>query len=640
MLRTAAFARRLQLGTRQIRTSSARASVTVGGNTDLVNPDRATCTASEALVETLSRHNVTKVWGIVGSAFIDPLDLFPAAGIEFIDVQHEQNAVHMADAYSKITGNVGVVIGQNGPGISNMVTGIATAYLTHSPVVVISPQSGSDSMGKLGFQELAQLPMFSNITKYQVHVENAARMSELTSLALNRAIAEGGPTQVNYSRNILKEVHEFKFAGPREINPIIPDPSTIDDIVQRLLDAKRPVLLAGGGLHEASAVQKLAKTLNIPVATTYLHNDSYPMSDAHAVGALGYMGSKAAMRCVEESDLVVAIGTRINPFGITNQYGMQYWDNDRDLIQIDRNQAALAVSCTPTLAVHGDAVGTIEAVNKALRKKKDEIDARDTTHQTDFAKYRQEWDVERIPTGATGTIGEDGLISPKLVLNSFKNVLSTLKDPVVTTDIGHCCSQALAYLEFDKPRSLLTAGTFGSCGTAIPMAIGARFADDKRPVFALVGDGAVNMQGINELLTCFRNKLGITIIVFRNGVWGAELLNQLIWTDARAVGTEINNPSIAGIAKAFGVQGVTVSGSTEELEKQIKKAASRQKKGITTLIEVMCTSEMGAPFRSDAMSCPTRYLPKFKHLSTDTANYGRQFVKTTPPPTTASQEEE
>ena len=184
----------------------------------------------------------------------------------------------------------------------------------------------------------------------------------------------------------------------------------------------------------------------------------------------------------------------------------------------------------------------------------------------------------------------------------------------------------LWYLEFNRPNSLFTAGTFGSCGTSIPMAVGARFADKDRPIFALVGDGAVNMQGINELLTCKRNNLGITIICFRNEVWGAELLNQLIWTDARAVGTEIDNPSISGIAEAFGAVGVTVDGSEENFEKVLKESIERQKNGETTLIEVMCTPNMGAPFRSDAMRCPERHLEKYKHLTTDYADYERQYT--------------
>lgn len=588
---------------------------------ELPDPEAAVCTASEALVETLVRHGIDKVWGIVGSAFIDPLDLFPAAGIEFIDVQHEQNAVHMADAYARVTGKPGVVIGQNGPGISNMVTGIATAYLNHAPVVVISPQSGSDSIGKLGFQELQQLPMFANITKYQVHVEHAGRIAELTGNALNRAVHEGGPTQLNYSRNLLKEVHDYTFKGPQNINAVIPDSGTIAEIADQIIAAASPVLVAGAGLRDPAEVQRLSAMLDIPVATTYLHNDSFPASDPRAVGSLGYMGSQAAMRCVQDSDLVIAVGSRLNPFGTTPQYGMQYWDPNKPLIQIDRNQAALGVSCNPSLAVHGDAIGTIAAVNAELDRRGAGGNQRHSP--IPYEQYRAEWHAERTPTGPG--VDEHGRMPPKHVLATLAEVLGELDEPVVTTDIGHCCSQSLAYLEFDRPQSLLTSGTFGSCGTAIPMAIGARLADADRPVFALVGDGAANMQGINELLTCWRNQLGVTVVVFRNEVWGAELLNQLIWTEARAVGTELRNPPISGIAKAFGVHGVTVAGSLGAVKAELHAAAERQKEGESTLIEIICTPEMGAPFRSDAMSCPERHMQKYRHLTANTADFKRQY---------------
>ena len=535
----------------------------------------------------------------------------------------------MADAYARITGKPGVVIGQNGPGISNMVTGIATAYLNHAPVVVISPQSGSDSIGKLGFQELQQLPMFANITKYQVHVEHAGRIAELAGNALNRAVHQGGPTQLNYSRNLLKEVHDYDFKGPLAINPVIPDGGTITEIADQILAAAAPVLVAGAGLRDPAEVQRLSAMLDIPVATTYLHNDSFPVSDPRAVGSLGYMGSQAAMRCVQDSDLVIAVGSRLNPFGTTPQYGMQYWDSKKPLIQIDRNQAALGVSCNPSLAVHGDAIGTIAAVNV-------ELEARGVAGRTakglvpgrcfpiPYEQYRDEWHAVRTPTGPR--VDEQGRLPPKHVLATLAEVLAELDEPVVTTDIGHCCSQSLAYLEFDRPQSLLTSGTFGSCGTAIPMAIGARFADTDRPVFALVGDGAANMQGINELLTCWRNQLGITVVVFRNEVWGAELLNQLIWTEARAVGTELRNPPISGIARAFGVHGVTVDGSLDAVKAELRAAAARQKVGESTLIEVICTAEMGAPFRSDAMSCPERHMHKYRHLTTETPDFKRQYT--------------
>lgn len=529
----------------------------------------------------------------------------------------------MADVYGRMTGIPGVAMGQNGPGISNMVTGVATAYLNHAPVCVITPQSGSDSIGKLGFQEIQQLPMFSNITKYQVHVEHPPRMNELLGRALDRCINLKGPTQMNYSRNTLGTVCEYEFKEPMRMNPVVPGPETIESIVNAILKAKKPVLLAGGGLENSEELRKLSERLNCPVATTYLHNDSFPFNDPRYVGPLGYMGSQAAMKCVMDSDLVVAVGTRLNPFGKTNQYNMAYWDDNRPLIQIDSNRDALGVSCNPSLPVHGDAAMTIKAVNTLLDQKG--VPTATGEAAIPFKQYMADW--HKFREAEHLKIDADGRIPPRMVLRTFGNVLRELEGPIVTTDIGHCCSQSLAYLEFDRPKSLFTAGTYGSCGTSIPMAVGARFADKDRPIFALVGDGAVNMQGINELLTCFRRKMGITVVCFRNEVWGAELLNQLIWTDGRAVGSEIENPSIAGIAKAFGAHGVTVSGSTETLAAELRAAANRQKNGESTLIEVMCTAEMGAPFRSDAMKCPTRYLPKYEHLTTETPDFQRQYKK-------------
>jgi sulfoacetaldehyde acetyltransferase len=335
------------------------------------------------------------------------------------------------------------------------------------------------------------------------------------------------------------------------------------------------------------------------------------------------MGSKAAMKCVEASDLVVAIGSRLNPFGTTKQYNIQYWDPERPLIQIDQNVEALGVSCQPTIAVHADAVATINAVNSRLAERKADLAARQAK-PLPYQQLRDEWKAERDDVKGPDA---EGRLPPKTVLHTLAAVMKDSGDSIVTTDIGHCCSQALAYLEFERPLSLFTAGTFGSCGTAIPLAAGARFADKERPIFALVGDGAVNMQGINEFLTCLRNGLGITVVCFRNEVWGAELLNQLIWTDARAVGTEIETPSISDIAKSFGAHGERVSGSVEALRKALDESVERQKEGKSTLLEVMCTSEMGAPFRSDAMYCPQRHLEKYQHLTTTTADFTRQYKK-------------
>ena len=575
--------------------------------------------ASEALVETLVRHNVERVFGIVGSAFIDPLDLFPAAGIQFVDVQHEQNAVHMADAYARQTGKHGVVMGQNGPGISNMVTGIATAYMNHSPVTVISPQSGSGSLGKLGFQEVDQMPMFSNITKYQAHVPNSARIPELVGRAFNVAAQQMGPTQVNIARDMFYDAHDYpEIRAPEKRAFEVPCPNDLARIVDMLNEAKCPMIVAGYGCRDVGPVQRLAEQLKCPVATTYLHNDVYPSTDPHFVGPLGYMGSKAAMRSVADSDCILALGTRLNPFGTTKQYGIDYWDPHKPLIQVDRNPDALGVSCSPLIAVCADASESAAEIEKGL------ITSRPNA-SIPFTRYKNEWKLELAESSVQ--LPENPSLRPKAILRTLALEMQHMRDPVVTTDIGHCCSQALSYLEFSRARSLLTAGTFGSCGTAIPFAMGSRMADPDRPVIALVGDGAANMQGINECLTATRYGLGVTIVVFRNNVWGAELLNQLIWTDARAVGTVIDNPPIHKIAQAFGCLGVRV-GELDDFTKELRLSVERQQEGRTTLIEVDCSSEMGAPFRSDAMRCPERLLPKYAHLSTLSADFDRQWIET------------
>ena len=254
---------------------SFRSTASFGSTTGAAT---VTCSASEALVETLVAHNIKKVFGIVGSAFIDPLDLFPAAGIEFVDVQHEQNAVHIADAYSRLA-RLRVSLSA-GPGISNMVTGVATAYLTRA-CVRHHPAVRFRLHWKTRVSRTQAVAMFSNITKYQVHVENPSRISELTSLAFNRAQSENGPTQLNYSRNILNHV-DYNVAGPSRRSKIVPDHDTVSDMVDLLLNAEKPVLIAGYGLKESSEVQKLAERLDTPVATTYLHNDCYQKQQARS----------------------------------------------------------------------------------------------------------------------------------------------------------------------------------------------------------------------------------------------------------------------------------------------------------------------------------------------------------------------
>jgi sulfoacetaldehyde acetyltransferase len=253
-------------------------------------------TPSEAFVETMLSHGVKDVFGIVGSAYMDALDLFPAAGIRFISVAHEQNAAHMADGYARVSGRHGVCIGQNGPGITNFVTAIAAAYWAHSPVVAITPEAGSMGTGLGGFQETEQMPIFSKITKYQVHVNSPARIAELTHRAFTIALQERGPVQVNIPRDYFYGEIEVAIPRPQALEPSAGSPASLQRAAELFARAEFPVLLAGGGVVMAGGVPEavaLAEYLACPVVTSYLHNDAFPACHAQACGPLGYCGGDA-----------------------------------------------------------------------------------------------------------------------------------------------------------------------------------------------------------------------------------------------------------------------------------------------------------------------------------------------------------
>ena len=267
-------------------------------------------TPSEAFVETLAANGVKHVFGIVGSAYMDALDLFEPAGIRFISVAHEQGAGHMADGYSRVLNQPGVCIAQNGPGITNFVTAIAAAYWAHSPVVMITPETGSGTMGLGGFQETEQLPIFSKITKYQAHVSRPDRIAELTNRAFHMAMLERGPTQVNIPRDFFYGEIDVAIANPIRISRGPGSSESLDEAARLLASAKFPVMVAGGGLimsNGIDAARALAEHLQCPVVTSYLHNDAFPKDHELMCGSLGYMGSKAAMRVIQKADVVLAL---------------------------------------------------------------------------------------------------------------------------------------------------------------------------------------------------------------------------------------------------------------------------------------------------------------------------------------------
>jgi sulfoacetaldehyde acetyltransferase len=578
---------------------------------------RQRMTPSEALVETLASRGVRDVFGIVGSAFMDALDIFPAAGIRFIPVAHEQGAAHMADGYSRVSGRHGVCIAQNGPGITNFVTGIAAAYWAHSPVVFITPETGSMTLGLGGFQETEQLPIFSKITKYQGHVNNPARMAEIAARCFDRAMLEQGPAQLNIPRDYFYGDIEAAVPAPIRIGRGPGDSADLDSAAELLAQAKFPVMLAGGGVIMSEGVAEtiaLAEFLDAPVCNSYLHNDSFPASHRLWVGPLGYQGSKAAMKLIAEADVVLALGTRLGPFGTLPQHGLDYWPKEAKIIQVDSDARMLGLVKPISVGINGDAREAAAALLARLGARPRGSDANRETRLARIAGEKRAWESE-----LEGWTHEKDPYSLEVAKNSKhlhpRQVLRELEkampaDAMVSTDIGNICSVANSYLRFERPRSMLAAMSFGNCGYAFPVVCGAKVSSPDRPAIAYVGDGAWGIS-LNELLTCAREEIGVTVVVFNNGQWGAEKKNHVDFYSRRYQAVNLKNPSWSEVARAFGCDGVTVD-SLADVGPALRRAVKAQSDGRTTVLEILVTQELGDPFRRDALSKPVRYLKKYQ----------------------------
>jgi sulfoacetaldehyde acetyltransferase len=581
----------------------------------IVVSGRTRMTPSEAFVETLVAQGVTEVFGIVGSAYMDALDLFPAAGIRFVPTVHEQGSAHMADGYARVSGRHGVCIGQNGPGITNFVTAIAAAYWAHTPVVALTPETGSMTLGLGGFQETDQLPIFSKITRFQAHINNPARMAELTARAFDRAVLEMGPAQVNIPRDYFYGEIECEIPQPIRIERGAGGERDLAAAAELLAQARFPVIIAGGGVIMSEGVQacvQLADALGAPVVNSYLHNDSFPAGHALACGPLGYHGSKAAMKVINKADVVLALGSRLGPFGTLPQYDFDYWPKNAKLIQVDADARVLGLVKKTAVAVCGDARQAAEALflklkGRSLAVNRDEVKALVTQEKKAWAAELASWDHEKDSWSLEVAKGSK-YMHPRQMLRELEKALPP--DSMVSTDIGNICQIANSYLKFERPRSMFGAMMFGNCGYAFPTMIGCKVAAPERTAIAYVGDGAWGMS-FGELLTCVREKIPVTAVVFNNEQWGAEKKNHVDFYANRFLGVNLENPSFAAIAKAMGAEGLRVE-SLSDVGAALRDACKAQKEGKTTVLEMMCTRELGDPFRRDALKKPHRMLDKYK----------------------------
>mmetsp|Transcript_141247 Transcript_141247/g.438951 ORF Transcript_141247/g.438951 Transcript_141247/m.438951 type:complete len:620 (+) Transcript_141247:87-1946(+) len=573
-------------------------------------------TTEEAFIKVLQKHKIRHAFGIIGSAMMPISDLFPAAGIKFWDCAHECNAGMMADGYSRSTGNMSMMIAQNGPGITNFVTPVKTAYWNHTPLLLITPQAANKTIGQGGFQEVEQMAMFKDCVCYQEELRDPTRILEVLNRVVEKAVRGSAPAQMNIPRDMWCKVVELEIPAGVTLERSSGGARSVASAAELLSSAKFPVILNGAGviLSEGgiAASQKLAERLSAPVCCNYQHNDAFPGSHALFAGPLGYNGSKAAMELISKADVVLALGTRLNPFSTLPGYGMDYWPKDAKLIQVDINGDRIGLTKPVAIGIQGDARLVADGILAQLSPEAGSFDraGREALIGSTRAAWASELEAMDHELDDPGTTWNERCrqrhpdrMSPRTAWRAIKRVLPS--DAIISSDIGNNCAIGNAYPSFEGGRKYLAPGLFGPCGYGFPSIIGAKIGQPGVPVVGFAGDGAFGIS-MNELTACGRGDWPpVTMVVFRNYQWGAEKRNTTLWYSDNFVGTELSDGvEYAEVAKACGLKGAKVT-TAAALEEALRGAIEGQmQRRETTLIEVVLNQELGEPFRRDAMTAP------------------------------------
>ncbi|TRD17825.1 sulfoacetaldehyde acetyltransferase [Palleronia caenipelagi] len=573
-------------------------------------------TTEEAFVKTLQKHGIRHAFGIIGSAMMPISDLFPKAGITFWDCAHEGSAGMMADGYTRATGEMSMMIAQNGPGITNFVTAVKTAYWNHTPLLLVTPQAANKTIGQGGFQEVEQMKLFEDMVAYQEEVRDPTRIAEVLARVIGKAHHLSAPVQINIPRDFWTQVVDIELPTAVEFERAAGGEKAVAEAAKLMSEAKNPVILNGAGVVLSdggiAASQALAERLDAPVCVGYQHNDAFPGSHPLFAGPLGYNGSKAGMELIKEADVVLCLGTRLNPFSTLPGYGMEYWPADAKIIQVDINPDRIGLTKKVSVGIVGDAAKVARGILSQLSDTagdagREERKAKIAETKSRWAQQLSSMDHEDDDPGTSwnerARAAKPDWMSPRMAWRAIQSALP--REAIISSDIGNNCAIGNAYPSFDEGRKYLAPGLFGPCGYGLPAIVGAKIGCPNVPVVGFAGDGAFGIA-VNELTAIGRKEWpAVTQIVFRNYQWGAEKRNSTLWFDDNFVGTELDEQvSYAGIAKACGLQGV-VARTMDELTAALEQAIEDQMKhGKTTLIEAMINQELGEPFRRDAMKKP------------------------------------
>jgi sulfoacetaldehyde acetyltransferase len=522
----------------------------------------------------------------------------------------------MSDGYTRATGKMSMMIAQNGPGITNFVTAVKTAYWNHTPLLLVTPQAANKTIGQGGFQEVEQMKLFEDMVCYQEEVRDPSRVAEVLTRVIAQAKRQSAPAQLNIPRDMWTKVVDIEIPEPIEFEHSSGGGKSVSDAAKLLSEAKNPVILNGAGVvlskDGISASMKLAERLDAPVCVGYQHNDAFPGNHPLFAGPLGYNGSKAAMQLIKEADVVLCLGTRLNPFSTLPGYGLEYWPSEAKIIQVDINPDRIGLTKKVSIGIVGDAGKVATDIFSQLSETAGDINRE--TRKVNIAETKSKWaqqlssmDHEDDDPGTTwnqrARADKPDWMSPRMAWRAIQAALP--RNAIISSDIGNNCAIGNAYPSFEEGRKYLAPGLFGPCGYGLPSVVGAKIGCPDVPVVGFSGDGAFGIA-VNELTAIGRGDWpAVTQIVFRNYQWGAEKRNTTLWYQDNFVGTELNyEVSYAGIAEACNLKGV-VARTMEDLTAALNQAVKDQmENGVTTLIEAMINQELGEPFRRDAMTAP------------------------------------
>ena len=512
-----------------------------------------TRSGGQAAVDALQAEGVSHVFGLIGSATMEIFDaLYDADDIKFIGVHDERTGTHMADGFARSSGHAGVILaGQNGPGATNLITGLAQARAAYSPVVSIAGALASGHVYRDAFQEVDQQALFTPVTKKVWTAPSTDRVPELVREAFRVALApRRGPVHLNLPRDVLAGQAEFEpsSAPVNHRNQGVPAPSAdaVTEAAALLASASRPVIIAGGGIKNTAghaAATSLAEAVGCPVVTSPGHGDAIPHGHPLNGGQMGPRGNVVASRMVKEADVIVALGTRLG-FNSTF-YSYDNVNRDAKIIHIELEPTAIGRFFPIEIGIWADAVQTAELLATAVR----------TANARALADgWTAEFQAERVQYLADrdSQADESHPTQPSGLFKALRSVIPA--EAIITMDAGTLCLQATDALEYHTPQSLFTPLDFGLVGFSFACGLGAKLAQPERPVVSLMGDGGFGMT-TSELSTAVDNNINTTTIVMNNRCWGAEKAYQRDFFDGRYIGADVSSPPFDKLAELYGAKG-------------------------------------------------------------------------------------